>query len=84
MEKIDLIYGLVKDNAERMDRYEALQKAQHELQILLQKDVEHHVKRTDVLQESVRPVVRYFYMLQGVALFLGFIATVSTIVAVIK
>lgn len=84
MEKIDLIYDLLVKMDERMARYEGLQASQHELQILLQRDVKYHIKRTDILQESVRPVVKYFYMVQGVALFLGFVATISTIIAVVK
>lgn len=84
MDNTQLLIQMVAKLDQKMERFESIQSAQHDIQASQAKDLENHIKRTDTLQELIEPVVKYHWMLAGATALLSIIATVATIVAVFQ
>ncbi len=46
--------------------------------------LDEHIRRTNMLEEDLRPVKRWMYMTQGAVALLGLLATIGAIIAVFK
>lgn len=46
--------------------------------------LEEHVRRTNLLESKVAPVVKWMYMTQGAAALIGLLATIGAIIAVFR
>lgn len=84
MDKLDLIYQLLQKTDGRIDRVDELLKAQHETLVAQKASLDLHIKRTNLLEDAVKPIIKYHYMVQGAAGLLGLIALISTIIAVFQ
>jgi hypothetical protein len=57
---------------ERLDQIQVILAKQHE-------SIEHHIKRTDLLESEVKPIKILVYQIMGVAKFLALLATISAL-----
>lgn len=56
----------------------------HETQIKQAASLDEHIRRTALLERQMEPVRKHVHMVQGVGAFIGLLALVATIWAVLK
>lgn len=76
-ENVDYVHDMLAGLDHRLDEMTVLLAKQ-------QQSLEYHIKRTDLLQEEIKPIRKHVYMVQGVGAFLGILALIATIYAAVK
>ena len=68
---------------EKLDRIIEVQGHQAETLARLTVSVEDHVRRTTLLEESIKPVQKHISMVEGAMKFVGLLALIATIIEAI-